>query len=263
MKFKRIDVDTVRCIITEDELGENGLQLEDFLQNDGKTESFLRKLISMAETEVGYKVQGGNVSIQVTVLPEHTLALTFSEKPAYGITDMLANLRAAVENLTKHTPKSAQPGQEDETDRNSRKAEFTEKRKDDTIPEQQSSEHLNSDRTDRKQENPDTQESKNLVLNGRSAYQLRFDSLDMAMRYAKGIVLEAPIHTQLYYLEREAAYYLLMERGGMEDKQVCRLLSASLEFAQEIYAHEPTRAYIWEHGRCILEEQAIERLQEL
>ncbi|MDE7062264.1 MAG: adaptor protein MecA [Lachnospiraceae bacterium] len=260
MKFKRIDVDTVRCIITEDELGENGLQLEDFLQNDGKTESFLRKLISMAETEVGYKVQGGNVSIQVTVLPEHTLALTFSEKPAYGITDMLANLRAAVENLTRHTPQS---GQEDETDRNSRKAEFTEERKDDTVQEKQPSDRLDSDRAERERENSDTQESKDLVLNGRSAYQLRFASLDMAMRYAKGIVLEVPIHTQLYYLEREAAYYLLMERGGMEDKQVCRLLSASLEFSQEIYAHEPTRAFIREHGRCILAEQAVEHLQEL
>lgn len=263
MKFKRIDVDTVRCIITEDELGENGLQLEDFLQNDGKTESFLRKLISMAETEVGYKVQGGNVSIQVTVLPEHTLALTFSEKPAYGITDMLANLRAAVENLTKHTPQSVHSGQKDETDRNSRKAEFTEERKDDTIQEKQPSDQLENDRAKCEQEDPNTQESKNLVLNGRSAYQLRFASLDMAMRYAKGIVLEVPIHTQLYYLEREAAYYLLMERGGMEDKQVCRLLSASLEFSQEIYAHEPTRAFIREHGRCILAEQAVERLQEL
>lgn len=261
MKFKRIDVDTVRCIITEDELGENGLQLEDFLQNDGKTESFLRKLISMAETEVGYKVQGGNVSIQVTVLPEHTLALTFSEKPAYGITDMLANLRAAVENLTKHAPGSSQ---HEETDRNTRKAEFTEEPKEHGHQEQQpSSGHADPDAADPKQDNKDTQESKDLVLNGRSAYQLRFASLDMAMRYAKGIVLELPIHTQLYYLEREAAYYLLMERGNMEDKQVCRLLSASLEFSQEIYAHEPTRAFIKEHGRCILAEQAVERLQEL
>ena len=57
MRFKRIDVDTVRCIISEEELMENGLEVDDFLQNDGRTESFLRKIISMAEEEVGYKVQ--------------------------------------------------------------------------------------------------------------------------------------------------------------------------------------------------------------
>ena len=99
MRFKRIDVDTVRCIISEEELMENGLEVDDFLQNDGRTESFLRKIISMAEEEVGYKVQGGNITIQVAVLPEHTLALTFSEKPELGISNMLENLKSAVESL--------------------------------------------------------------------------------------------------------------------------------------------------------------------
>ena len=102
MRFKRIDVDTVRCIISEEELMENGLEVDDFLQNDGRTESFLRKIISMAEEEVGYKVQGGNITIQVAVLPEHTLALTFSEKPELGISNMLENLKSAVESLVKN-----------------------------------------------------------------------------------------------------------------------------------------------------------------
>jgi len=104
MRFKRIDVDTVRCIISEEELMENGLEVDDFLQNDGRTESFLRKIISMAEEEVGYKVQGGNITIQVAVLPEHTLALTFSEKPELGISNMLENLKSAVESLVKNAP---------------------------------------------------------------------------------------------------------------------------------------------------------------
>ena len=45
VKFKRINVDTVRCLITEEELHENGLDVDDFLANDGKTEEFLRRLI--------------------------------------------------------------------------------------------------------------------------------------------------------------------------------------------------------------------------
>ena len=47
--------------------------------------------------------------------------------------------------------------------------------------------------------------------------------------------------------------YLLLEKGELSDKQICRLLSASLEFADDIYAHGPTRAYIMEHGKCILQ----------
>lgn len=275
MKFKRIDVDTVRCIITEEELSENGLELEDFLQNDGKAEPFLRKIISMAEAEVGYKVQGGNVSIQVTVLPEHTLALTFSEKPLHGISDMLANLRAAVENLAKSVPPNPFLDQKSsdvtEDGRDSVKAQFPEAGHSDSDapteahgqksadPEMQGQKPAEPEAQKQQEEQP----PQGFALNGRSSYQLRFGSLERVMQYAKGIQLELPIHTQLYYLERETSYYLLMERDGMDDKQVCRLLSASLEFSQEIYAHEPTKAFIREHGRCILPEQAVEHLQEL
>lgn len=261
MKFKRIDVDTVRCIITEDELSQSGLQLEDFLHNDGKAEPFLRKIISMAEEEVGYKVQGGNVSIQVTVLPEHSLALTFSEKPLHGISDMLANLRAAVENLAKNVPPNPFVEQKSSDaagdERDSVKARFP-GQDNGTEPVQEQEAESPEGQVQPKQQNP-----QGFALNGRSTYQLRFGSLELAMQYAKGIQLEVPVHTQLYYLEREESYYLLMERGGMDDKQVCRLLSASLEFSQEIYAHEPTRAFILEHGKCILPEHAVERLQEL
>ena len=53
MRFKRIDEETVRCLISESELNENGLELEDFLNNKGKTEDFLKKIISMAQQEKG------------------------------------------------------------------------------------------------------------------------------------------------------------------------------------------------------------------
>ena len=56
MRFKRISTDTVRCIVTQDELKENGLEMDDFLSNDGKTEEFLRKMIALAEQEVGFKL---------------------------------------------------------------------------------------------------------------------------------------------------------------------------------------------------------------
>ena len=54
MKFKRIDTETVRCLISEEELSENGLVLDDFFNNKGKTEEFVRRVIAMAEQEVDY-----------------------------------------------------------------------------------------------------------------------------------------------------------------------------------------------------------------
>lgn len=252
MRFKRIDVDTVRCIISEEELMENGLEVDDFLQNDGRTESFLRKIISMAEEEVGYKVQGGNITIQVAVLPEHTLALTFSEKPELGISNLLENLKSAVESLVKNAPDIEKLKQ---TSKELANQNHTDEGIAEIQPEQ--SESKAEESTDKKQS------TGGFTLKDRNFYQLCFASMERAICYAKGVRLELPMKSSLYYLTREDAYYLLLEKGELSDKQLCRLLSASLEFADDIYAHGPTRAYIMEHGKCILPEQALEHLQEI
>ncbi len=101
MRFKRISTDTVRCIVTEDELEANGLAMDDFLSNDGRTEEFLRKMITLAEQETGFKVQGGPMTIQVAVLPENTLALTCSEKQGGNLMELLEGLRSAMSNLSE------------------------------------------------------------------------------------------------------------------------------------------------------------------
>ena len=116
MRFKRISTDTVRCIVTQDELRENGLEMDDFMSNDGRTEEFLRKMIEQAEEEVGFHVQGGPMTIQVAVLPENKLALTFSEKQNGNIREILESLRAAMSTLSdavhekaEHEKKGAAP----------------------------------------------------------------------------------------------------------------------------------------------------------
>ena len=120
MKFKRIDTETVRCLISEEELSENGLVLDDFFNNKGKTEEFVRRVIAMAEQEVDYRVQGGPVSVQVAVLDNRMLALTLSEKQEQNIMEMIKNLRSAVEVLKEVTNQTAgQP----ETEKPAEKAE--------------------------------------------------------------------------------------------------------------------------------------------
>lgn len=249
MKFKRIDVDTVRCIISEEELSENGLDVEDFLQNDSKAESFLRKIISRAEEEVGYKVQGGNVSIQVAVLPEHTLALTFSEKPDAGIANMLEHLKEAVENFAKGNTDFLSNGlfkkkeQATDTNKKEKAAPKTADKKDESGEEQQP--------------------TGGFALKGKNTYQFRFLSLDDVMDYAKGVHLDEEVENALYYLERESSYYLLVERGTLSDTQLCRLCSTALEFAEGAYATAAIKAYVIEHGKCIIAENAIGHLQEV
>lgn len=235
MKFKRINVDTVRCLISEEELWEHGLEVEDFLQNDGKAEEFLREIISQAAEEVGYKIKGGNISIQVSVLPDHVLALTFSEKPDAGIMNMLEHLKSAVEHLSQNVKEEALKA---------------------GVGEQPLSAEGNSGAVP-------IGDSGGISAGSRINYQICFDSLDIFGEYCRSVLLEVPVENSLYKLEGENAYFLLMKKGPMTDKQLCRLLGASLEFASGIYSNDAIYAYIEEHGAALIEENAIQKMQEL
>ncbi|MCR4945395.1 MAG: adaptor protein MecA [Lachnospiraceae bacterium] len=101
MKIKRISTDTVRCLITKDELEANGLSVSDFMVNDGRCEEFIRKIVALAEQEVNFKVCGGPMSIQVAALPDNTIVLTLSEKQDMNIMDFLNALKSAVTGVAE------------------------------------------------------------------------------------------------------------------------------------------------------------------
>ena len=225
MRFKRISSDTVRCIITQDELQENGLDMDDFMSNDGKTEDFLRKMIALAEQEVGFKVQGGPLTIQVAVLPENKLALTFSEKQTGNFMELLEGLRAAMSNLSDAV--------------NEKKKEKAEENADSAT---------------------DTDRKNNLYL-------LEFSDLNSLQSFCAGLTEDIEeqmqMDSELYLLEDEEVYCLILRRGEMDEKQVCRIMSASIEFMDAVSANEGQVAYIREHGKCILPDRAISRMQSL
>ena len=67
----------------------------------------------------------------------------------------------------------------------------------------------------------------------------------------------------LYYLEEDGIYGLILQKGKMEKKQLCRVVSASMEFLEAASANEMQIAYIQEHGKCMLDNRAITQLQKL
>lgn len=221
MRFKRISTDTVRCIVTQDELKENGLEMDDFLSNNGRTEEFLRKMIALAEQEVGFKVQGGPLTIQVAVLPENKLALTFSEKQVGNLMEILESLRSAMSSLSNA---------------------------------------VNDKTKEKVSKEPVTAAKKDLYL-------LEFTDLDSLQAFCAGLAddieEQLQMNSELYLLEDENVYCLILRRGEMDEKQICRIMSASIEFMDAVSAHEGQVAYIREHGKIVLTDHAISQMQRL
>ena len=92
MEFKRINKDTVTCIITEDDMDEQGIKLEDLFEKKKEAMDFLHEVMKKAEEEVDYKPTGSFMPMQITVLPDHSISLTLSENVTSSFSEILRNL---------------------------------------------------------------------------------------------------------------------------------------------------------------------------
>ncbi len=232
MRFKRVGNETVKCHITQDELRENGLRLEDFLANNGKTEEFLRKMIEEATVQVGFKAHGGPMAVQVSVMPDSSLLFTFSERPI-SVLDFLENLKQALTSLGGMLPGdmnalSGIPG----------------------LPPMEAG-----------------AEKKTFLYPTENEYMLQFESMDCLLKFVKslkpGIEAEYKFTSSLYKSDLYEDCYLFVNRGEMDDKLAARIVAAAVDFVYDVSIADSQNALVKEHARCIIGNNAITTLQEV
>ena len=97
MKFRRIDEDTVRCIVSKEDMQEFGIVLEDFFKNKSKIHDFLHEVVERAEQEVGYEPKEGLLSMQIMPISQNSIAITFTEKEDGGYDDMIEDFEDEIE----------------------------------------------------------------------------------------------------------------------------------------------------------------------
>lgn len=103
-----------------------------------------------------------------------------------------------------------------------------------------------------KQKWDEVNELKNIVL-------FAFDDLDVLMRYAKYVQMDHIPFSQLYKLDD--VYFLMMDISDCDEEEVKRLSILTDEYATDIFAGSEKRAYIYEHGKEIIKNHAIEQLK--
>lgn len=80
MIFRRIDSKTVNCIITPQDMENHGIRLNDLFERKEQAMEFLHMIVGEAQRRVNFKPDGAVTSMQMTVLPDHSVSLTLSEQ---------------------------------------------------------------------------------------------------------------------------------------------------------------------------------------
>lgn len=90
---------------------------------------------------------------------------------------------------------------------------------------------------------------------------LVFPELDVLNQFAKRIVLAAYPPSKLYKYKNQ--YMLILDMSDMPETEVKTLSNLTDEYATDILVGAERKAFIEEHGKMILEENAIETLRKL
>lgn len=225
MEFSREGNNVIRCVISEQEIEELGYTIDDIISNGARTQQFMNEIFDMAEQEFNTKFELGIKSVRADILPDHTISLTFSEHPgAEGVMDHIKDIVNGLLN---------------------------------TIPKQKWDEIKAIKGKGAEVREVLSENDKNL----RIIVLFAFDDLDTLMRYAKQVQQEPLPFNQLYKLD--GIYFLMMDMTTCSEEEAKRLSALTDEYAADIFVGAEKRAFIYEHGKEIIKERALETLREV
>jgi adapter protein MecA 1/2 len=81
------------------------------------------------------------------------------------------------------------------------------------------------------------------------------------IRFAKQVPSKMPVFNDLYKFED--TYFLMMDLSQLQETEVKKLSAVIDEYATDVFAGSEKRAFIYEHGKVVIKEYAIETLRQV
>ena len=235
MRIERVDDRTVKCFLSNEELEQYNIDYKDFVTRSERAKEVVQEIIEQATEEVGYKPPRFAFDLQIMMVPDEGLVLTFSDKdPDVSDTGqfleclkemkrILQRTREATEQAAaQNKPSEAQPGAEN----------AKEKQK--------------------------TQEAQQQNARPSEAVFV-FSSLRNVMNYAAGLPGNLRVDSTLY--EMEGFYFLHLMKGHASYERYSRACIQALEFAALYTAEENRIMQLKEQAVCLIPEKALKKLR--
>lgn len=242
MKIERVDEKTVKCFISNEELEEYDISYKDFVMRSDKAREIVEEIMAQAVEEVDYKPPQFAFDLQIMMLPEQGMILTFTErtpddiKNGANLMNYLREMRrvlkeklgldgSTIAGLLAQAVVTAAAGQ---------------------AVAEQSGGSENS-----QQAQPEAQKPRFAIF--------RFTTMRSLCEYAVALPKNLRVISRLY--RYEDTYYLYLERGSASYERYSRASIQALEFGELYAATEDKLVYLEEHGECLISEKALARLR--
>ena len=225
MKIERVDERTVKCFLSNEELEEYDIDYKDFILRSDKAREVVQEIIEQAEEQVGYKPPKFAFDLQIMLLPDQGMLLTFSEKDpdlrdGEQLIECLKEMKQILERAKDKIGTVSTGGDTREA-----------------VPEQ----------------------PKRQAVQRPDFAVFSFTVLANVMSYAAAIPSNLRMDSVLY--EMDGNYFLFLRKGYASYERFSRACVQAMEFGSLYTADEEKTAHIKEHGSCLIETKALRKLR--
>ena len=242
MRFQKISDNSIRCIITQEEMIEKGVKIDDLMDNREKAEDFLRYILQEARYAVDFRTNGNVLNVQLSMMPGGDISLMISDDEDSAIRNVIAEMKnhmAAMQAGNRASQDSENPSASAGSGKN---AEGSDQKGDPTML------HASSD-------GGQPEEDPNEILDLPIWAQL--DSLEDCIQLSVHLPELQNEDSTLYYYE---GMYFLEIRLKMTRKKLAGIAFRVVEHANGLYADVPGILEIVEHGTVLRKGTALKDL---
>lgn len=233
MRIERVDDKTVKCFLSNQELEEYDIDYKDFILRSDKAREIVQEIIEQAREEVGYQPPKFAFDLQIMMLPDQGLLLTFSDRdPEAKESDQFIECLREMKRLLQRTrEKMEQPSIAGEAQKSGGE-------------QQEAGEGGTSGK--RRENRP-----------GFAVFV--FSGIGRIMEYAAMLPANLLVDSRLY--EMDGLYYLYLLKGRASYERYSRACVQAMEFGSLYAADESQALQLKEHGQCLIAEKAVKKLR--
>lgn len=261
MRIERVDDKTIKCFLSNEELEQYEIDYKDFVMRSDKAREVVQEIITQAKEEVGYEPPKYAFDLQIMMVPNQGMVLTFQEKDLADLqnNDFLMECLKEMQNLFKQgkAPKGELHFPENLMEMIGQMQSAASKGKDGKAVGETGNAAGDTDKTIGQEKGHGAKKQEGPLQPDFAVFAFR--NIGRVMEYASVLPKNLRVKSALYAMD--GLYYIHMQKGGASYQRYSRACVQALEFAGLFAASEDRLDYLREHGECLIEEQALKKLR--
>ncbi len=237
MKFTKINDNSIRCVISRQEMDAVGVKLDDLMDDRGKAEEFLRFILQEARDEIGFRATGDSLNVQLSVMQDGDLSLMISDDTNAAIHAMIQQFKEKLKDFSEILSGGSPDAKPYEP------VDFDEEEKRRQIEEALGILERAAD-------------NEPIVM----TVWAELESLDNCVTLSRALSHLGDIPSDLY--SYNGRYYMHLTMTQVK-REIAHNVFTVAEHSNAIFNDETVTGIMAEHGRALLTEHALTDLQEI